>query len=97
MRREQDRNEDTVIVNSVIVNNIMELHGMRPFDTYTEEECASPAVPAHVPEHATVMAVRDCFKAATVDPSLCGGYIDFLESAFIPADPNDEVCVCVCV
>ncbi len=47
-------------------------------------------LPRRVPDLTTRRAVRDAFLAGRIDGTVAGGYIDFLERAFIPVDPTDE-------
>eukprot|EP00053_Salpingoeca_punica_P007595 m.69199 g.69199 ORF g.69199 m.69199 type:complete len:329 (-) comp14232_c0_seq1:230-1216(-) len=79
---------DDKIFNGTVLAEIITLHGMDLFDI---DDKGTVTMPTHLPNKETVNIVRACFAENTIDPSICGGYIDFLERGCVPPDPSDAV------
>eukprot|EP00042_Codosiga_hollandica_P025047 m.108759 g.108759 ORF g.108759 m.108759 type:complete len:348 (-) comp51751_c0_seq2:49-1092(-) len=73
--------------NGYILGDLMRLHGMD--STKLDDEDWEG--PKHVPDTKTRDVVRTCFRRGLCEPGIAGGYIDFLESGFIPVDPDDDM------
>lgn len=69
--------------NGRVLGELIVLHGM--------DRSEADGADVRTPSKETLASVRACFEADACDPTINGGYIDFLERASIPADPSDRM------